>query len=134
MADEAHRLGEAELLDLGFERLHFLAVATERQRHRLAAGAQPRHRIDQEVGALDVPELADVGDIGGISRHDDRLEFVGGDAVEYAAHQPFRYTDGALIGVARERALEQEQFGVVHQPAFQEAVEGALERIKRVME
>ena len=134
MADEAHRLGETEPFDLGLERLHFLAVTGKRQRDRLAVGAQPRHRIDQEVGALDVPELADIDDIGGVSRLDDRVEFVGGDAVEHAAHQPLRHADGALIGVAREGAFEQEQIGVVHQRAFEAAVEGALERIQRVMQ
>ena len=73
--------------DLGLEMFEFLAVAGQRQRHRLAVGAQPRHRVDQQVRALDVPELADIDDVGGISGRDDRIELVGGDAVEHAAHE-----------------------------------------------
>ncbi len=88
-----------------------LAVAGQRQRHRLAVGAQPRHRLDQEVGALDVPELADIDDVGGVVRLDQRIELVGGDAVEDAAHEAFGHADDALIGVAGERAFEQEQVG-----------------------
>ena len=87
----------------------------------MAAGAQPRHRVDQEVGALDVPELADIDQVGGVIGFHDRIEFIGGDAVEDASHQPLRRADGALIGVARKRAFEQEQVGVVHQRAFERA-------------
>ena len=109
--------------DLRLQRLEFLAVAAERQRHRPAVGAQPRHGVDQEIGALDVPELADIDHVGGVVGLGDRLEFIGGDAVEHAAHQACGRADGALIGVAGERALEQEQVGAVHQRALEAAVE-----------
>ena len=81
-----------------------------------------------------MPELADIDDIGGIVGLDDRIELVGGDAVEHAAHQPGRGADGALIGIARERAFEQEQIGAVHQRAFEAAIESALQRIQRVVQ
>src|SRR5947209_4012625 len=84
-----------------------------------SAGAHERHRLDQQVGALAVPELADKGDVGRVVRDRNGIEFIGGDAVEYAAHQTCGLADGALIGVARERALEQEQVGAVHQRAFE---------------
>ena len=120
--------------DLGLEVCAFLAVAGERQRHRPAVGAQPRHRVDQEVRALDVPELADIEQVGGVLGLDDRIEFVGGDAVEDAAHQALGHADGALIGVARERAFEQEQVGTVHQRAFEAGIDIALERRQRIMQ
>ena len=125
---------EAEPLDLSLERLDFLAITGERQRDRFAVGAKSRHRVDQEVGALDMPELADIDDIGRISRFDDRVELVRRHTVEYAAHQPGRYADGALVGVARELAFEQEQVGAVHQRPFEAAIECALQRIQRVVQ
>ncbi len=117
--------------DLRLERVEFLAVACQGQRNRLAVGMQPRHRVDQQICSLDVPELADIDDIGGVVGPGDGIEFVGGDAVEDAAHQAFRRADGPLIGVARKRALEQEEFGIVHQRAFEAAVEGTLDRMQR---
>ena len=134
MADEAHGLGEAEPFDLRLQRLEFFAVAGKRQRHRLAVGAQPRHRVDQDIGALDVPELADIDDVGGVVRCWYGIEFIGGNAIEHAAHESGRLADGALIGVARERALEQEQVGAVHQRAFEPAVDRAFQRVQRVMQ
>ncbi len=127
-------MGKAEPFDLRLERLHLLAVAGQGQRDRLAVGMQPRHRVDHEVGALDVPELADIDDVGGVVGTGDGIELVGGDAVEDAAHQAFRRADGALIGVAREGAFEQEQVGAVHQAAFETAIERALQRVQRVVQ
>ena len=129
-----HGFAEAEPLDLRLQVCGFLAVAGERQRHRPAVGAQPRHRIDQQVGALDVAELADIDHVGGVLGLHDRIEFIGGDAVEHAAHQSLRGADGALIGVARERAFEQEQVGLVHQRAFDAGVDVALQRRQRKMQ
>ena len=134
VAEEAHGLAEPEAGDLGLEVCHFLAVAAKRQRHRLAVGAQPRHRVDQEVRALDVAELADIGDVGGVVGFGDRIEFVGGDAVEDGAHEALGHADGALIGVAGKRAFEQEQVGRVHQRALEAAVDLALHRRQRVMQ
>ena len=85
-----------------------------------------RHRIDQEVGTFDVPELADIDDIGGIGRPGDGIEFVSGYAVEHAAHELRRNSDRALVGIARKGTLEQEQVRGVHQRAFKSAVEEAL--------
>ena len=69
-------LAETQPLDLRLEGADLLAVACERQRDRFAVGTQPRHRVDQQVGPLDVPELADIDDIGGIGGRDDRIELV----------------------------------------------------------
>ena len=65
----------AEPLYLRLQRFEFLAVAAQRQRHRPAVGTQPRHGVDQEIGALDVPELADIDHVGGVVGLGDRLEF-----------------------------------------------------------
>jgi hypothetical protein len=81
-----------------------------------------------------VPELADIGEVGSIVGLDDGIELRGGDAIEHAAYQAARDADGALIGVARERAFEQEQIGAVHQEAFEIAVKLALQRIERVVQ
>ena len=95
---------------------------------------QSRHRVDQEICSLDVPELADIDHIGGVVGSGNGIEFVGRDAVEDAAHQTLRCADGTLIGVAGKRALEQEEFGIVHQRAFEAAVEGTLDRVEREMQ
>src|SRR6267154_1467945 len=108
VANEAHRLGKTELSNLSLESLEFLTVTGERQREGFAIGVEPRHRIDQKVGALDMPELADIDDIGGISRPDHRIELVGGYAIEHANYQPARRADRAPIGIAREYAFEHE--------------------------
>jgi hypothetical protein len=129
VADEADGLAQAEPRDLGLEMAEFLAVAGQRQRHRFPVGAQPRHRVDQEVRALDVPELTDIDHVGGVGRRHDGIELVGGHAVEHAAHQARGDADGALIGVACKRALEQEQVGRVHQRALEAAVQRALHRV-----
>src|SRR5882672_3993678 len=134
VAEEADRVGETEPLDLSLEIFEFLAVSGQGQRYQLAVGAQPRHRIDQEVGALDVPELADIDDIAGVGCPDDRIEFVGGYAVENAAHKSFGDADGALIGIARKSAFEQEQVGGVHQRAFKAAIDLPLEGGQRKMQ
>ena len=63
----------------------FLAVAGKRQRDRLAVGAKPRHRIHQQVGALDVPEFPDIDEVGGVAGLDDRVELRRGHAIEDAA-------------------------------------------------
>src|SRR6202171_5430082 len=134
VADEVDRFGQTEPLDLSLQRRESLAIARQRQRDLFAVGMQPRHRIDQEVRALDVPELADIDDVGGVVGLDDGIELLRGHPVEYAAHQPLGRADGALIGIAREGAFEQEQIGGVHQRAFEAAVECALDRIQRVMQ
>ncbi len=134
VTDEADRFGQTEPLDLSLESFEFLAIARQRQRHRFAVGVQPRHRIDQEVRSLDMPELADIDDIGGVIRFDDRIELFGGHAIEHAAHQALGGADGALEGIARECTFEQEQVGRVHQRAFEATVERALERVQRVVQ
>jgi hypothetical protein len=134
LADEAHRLGETEPLDLTFEIAEFLAFTRERQRDRVSVGVQPRYSIDQEVGTFDVPEFADIDDVRGIRSFDDWIEFVRGNTIEYAAHKPCGYADCALIRFARERAFEQKQVSGVHQGAFHTAVQRALQRIQRVMQ
>jgi hypothetical protein len=92
------------------------------------------HRVDQQVGALDAAELADIDQVSGVVGLHDRIEFTGGDAVEHASHQPRRRADGALIGVPRERALEQEQVGIVHQRALDTGVDIPLERRQRIVQ
>ena len=123
-----------KLFHLGFQAFALLAVAGECERHRTAAGAQPCHRVDQEVGTLDVPKLADIDQVGGVLGVHDRVEFSGGDAVEHASHQSLRRADGALIGVARKRAFEQEQVGIVHQRAFDTGIDIALQRRQRIVQ
>src|SRR5258707_4535954 len=108
VADEADRCAKPEPLNLRLESFQLFAVAGKRQRDRLAVGPQPRHRIDQEVGALDVLELTDIDDIGGVGRSDYGIEFVRGHTIEHAAREPARKADGALISIAREGAFEQE--------------------------
>src|SRR3984893_6398067 len=100
MADEARGLAKAEPLDLRLERFQFLAVASERQRDAFAVGMQPRDRVDQEVGALDGPELTDIDDIGGVVGSGDGIKLRRGHAIENTAHPPAWRADGALIGVA----------------------------------
>ena len=126
MSDEANRIAEIEALDLSLERRGFFAVACERERDGLAVGPQPRHCIDQEVGALDMPELTDIDHIGRVIGRCDGVEFVGGHAVEDAFHEASWRADDALIGIARECAFEQEKVGAVHQSAFEAAVKRAL--------
>jgi hypothetical protein len=125
---------DAEPLYLRLQRFEFLAVAAQRQRHRPAVGTQPRHGVDQQIRALDVPELADIDHVGGVVGLGDRLEFFRGDAVEHAARQALGGADGTLIGIAGERAFEQEQVGAVHERALEPAVEFALPGIQRVMQ
>ncbi len=134
MTDEADGTGEAEPLDLRFQRRRFLAVAAERQRDLLAAGMQLRHGIDQQIRALDVPELAHIGEVGGVVGRHDGLEFLGGDAIEDAAHHALGRADDALIGVAGKCALEQEQVGRIHQRALEPRVELALEGVEGIMQ
>src|SRR5664279_966612 len=124
-------MAKAELADLRLERIQFLAVACQRQRNGLAIGMQSRHGVDQQIRTLDVPELADIDHVGRVVGPGDRIEFIGGDAVEDAAHQPLRRTDGALKGVPGECTLEQEELGIVHQRAFEAAVDRALDGMKR---
>ncbi len=44
-------------------------------------------RFDQQVGALDAPEFADIGHIAGIVGLGNRFEFLRRDAVEDATHK-----------------------------------------------
>src|SRR3954452_7492541 len=105
-------------MDLTLQIAEFLAFTRERQRDRGSVGVQPRYSIDQEVGTFDVPEFADIDDVRGIGSFDDWIEFVRGNAIEYAAHDSCGYADCALIRIAGERALEQKQVSSVHQGAF----------------
>jgi hypothetical protein len=86
VADEAHGVLERKPLDLDLERFELFAIAAERQRHRCTLGAQLRDRVDQEVGALDISELADIDDVGCVVRSSDGVKFVCGDTVIHAAH------------------------------------------------
>lgn len=134
MTDEADGAGEAEPLDLRFERRGLLAVTAERQRDLLTALVQARHRVDQQIGALDVPELTDISEVGGVVGHDDRFEFLRRHAVEDAMHHALRLADDALIGVAGKRAFEQEQVGRVHQRTLEPRVKLALEGVEGIMQ
>ena len=51
-----------------------VAVAGERESHRTTSCAQLRYRVDQQVCALDVPELADIAQVGGVFGPNDRIE------------------------------------------------------------
>jgi len=134
MADEADRLAKTKPLDLGPEIGAFLSVAGKRQRDRLALAAKPRHGVHQQVGSLDVPEFPDIDEVGGVVGPDDRVELRCGHTIEDATDEAGRRADHALIGIARERALEQEQVGAVHQRAFEAAIEGALEGVERIVQ
>ena len=85
VTNEAHRVLKLQAFDLCFQVGGFLAVAGKRQRDGMAAGAQPRDRVDQQVGALDVTEFADIDEIGRIRRRGDGIEFARADPVEDAA-------------------------------------------------
>jgi len=63
-----------------------------------------------------------------------RIELVCGYAIEHATYRSGWRADGALIGVARECAFEQEQIGRVHQRAFEVTIERALRRVQRVVQ
>ncbi len=129
-----HGLRQVALGDQRLDLLLFLAVAAQRQRHRAAVGAQFRHRFDEQVGALDVTELADIDDVGRVRIGLNGIELGRAHAVEDAAHGRFRRADEALIRVACEQAFEQEQIGAADQHAFERGVERAFHGRRRIMQ
>ena len=77
MADKAYRTAKAVPLDLGLKGSHLFTVSRKRQRDGFAMRAKLRYRVDQKVRALDVPELADINEIGGVGGRHDRFELFG---------------------------------------------------------
>ena len=75
-------------MDLRLESFQFFAVAGKRHCDRFAVGTQQRHRIDQEVGALDVPELTDIDDIGRVGGSVHGIEFGRGHAINTQRTSP----------------------------------------------
>ena len=63
-----------------------------------------------------------------------RGSFVRGDAIEDATDEALRRADHALIGVAGERTLEQEQVGAVHQGTLEPAIDLAFDRVGLVVQ
>ena len=77
VADKAYRPAKAVPIDLSLEGSHLFTVSCKRQRDGFPVRAKLRHGVDQKVRALDVPELADINEIGGVGGRHDRFELFG---------------------------------------------------------
>ncbi len=96
------------------------AVADDGGGDTAPVARKPRDRLDQHVDALELAQLADEDEIGGVRRERDRQEFGIGDAVVHDPHQRIRarLADLGGEGVAAVVALEQEQVGAALQRRF----------------
>ncbi len=107
----------------------------ESEGHRFAARAQSRHGLDQQVGAFDLAELADIDQVRRIFGRRYGIKLGRGHTVEDAADEALRrFTDHAFIGVPGKTALEQKQFGSIHQGPLHFCVEPAFQRIRRIVQ
>ena len=120
---ELHGAGEAERFDLSLQRGPVRTVADQRRGDGASGRAQTRDGVEQDVDALDRPQLAHEHQVGRVGCARDRLEFVVRHAVMDDAHQAARAADLAAENVGAVGAFEQEQVAAQHQQAFGRQIE-----------
>ena len=122
-ADKMHHFAESMAFCLGGV-LQPVGTITDNSDAQHAPGrAQLGDGVDQGVDALDWAQFADEYDVGRIFAWRHGGKFGWSDAIGDDPHDPARHADLGAEGVARKRALEQEQIGARHQCALDRQIE-----------